>query len=469
MAARAERTDRNAIDGGAGPALARRPQPQPSEILHAPPARSSGSTDRQAYQYLFILSGALFVIASAIGMVAAIVLAAPDSLSAFAPFEILRPLHTFCALAAVILGLQALIALLAEGNVSKIRRRLQLAALLAFCVGGGVSVLTGQGTGREYFTWPVFWTALLALSLLMSLLTILEAWTRLVRRSPEGAWLIALGAAFMLLGLAESYVWRLPFIGADFVRDLTIQWHGIDTFFAGLTTALFGCGAFMLSDKPKPLRGAMLFGLAAFSMLFAFGHHHYASPQPHFLKVLAFLASMVAIVSFWRNFIAYRRLPVHSVSARYAAPLWRTALLWTTVSIASGILFAIPQLNVIAHGTYLIVVHAMGSMIGAYFVIIVAGGLTLSAKPQCVRPSRIRLGLRLLNFSLAGLWLVLGATGLAEGMIRANGDHFDYQETRDFFLTGFPIIGVILCAGVTVLCWEMLRANLPAGAGPAQP
>jgi len=44
--------------------------------------------------------------------------------------------------------------------------------------------------------------------------------------------------------------------------------------------------------------------------------------------------------------------------------------LWAIVSFGSGILFAIPQFNLIVHGTCLIVIHGMGLMIGVQVMLV---------------------------------------------------------------------------------------------------
>ena len=89
-------------------------------------------------------------------------------------------------------------------------------------------------------------------------------------KSPEGSWLIGFGSIFILIGITESLSWLIPSIGNNFVRDLTLQWHGIDTFFAGLNAFLYGLGIFILQKNPKPLRNKRLYLIAIFSLLFTF-------------------------------------------------------------------------------------------------------------------------------------------------------------------------------------------------------
>ncbi len=412
------------------------------------------------HHILFVASGVAFIATSAIGILGAIQIAQPGVIPEFIPFEVLRPIHTFLAISAVLVGLQGLVFAVIGRHMSQSWFWIYAAALTMFVTGGVIALSTGHGTGREYFSWPLLVSAPLFAAFMMFLWKVFQAGRQLERRSPEGFWLIGFGGVFILTGLLESQLWRLSSIGSNFVQDLTIQWHGIDTFFAGVNTVLYGCGIFLLGGAPKPLRSKVLFVIAGLSLLFTFGHHHYISPQPNFLKTLAFIASMLAMVSFWRHVTAYRKLPKTMAARSYAAPLWRTVQLWTIVSIATGILFAIPQVNLIVHGTYLVLIHAMGSMIGVNFMIIIVGGLVLGANRQQIRSARVRWGVRFVNFALIGLWLVLGIAGFIKGVIRIDGDYYDYQPMREVALYGFPIVGVVLLAGVTLLSNEMIRANL---------
>ncbi len=412
------------------------------------------------YHIFFVASGVIFIAASIIGLLGALKVAHPIVLLDFFPFANIRPLHTFLSISAVLVGLQGLVLAIVDRPSSRLWFWAYCGALGLFVVGGVAALATGQGTGREYFSWPIVLSAPLLAAWMMFLSKILLAGRQMERRSPEGFWLIGFGSVFILSGFLESHFWRFQPIAANFVQDLTIQWHGIDTFFAGINAVLYGCGVFMLSPTPKRVRSGILFGVAGFSLLFTFGHHHYISPQPNFLKTLAFIASMLAMVSFWRHLSAYKKSANLALSQNYALPLWRTVQLWTLVSIATGVLFAVPQLNLIVHGTYLVLIHAMGAMIGVNFMIIIAGGLIFSANRRQIRPARIRWGVRLVNVSLIGLWLILGTAGALKGIIRVDGDYYDFQPLREIALYGFPLIGAVLLGGIALLNNEMIRANL---------
>jgi uncharacterized membrane protein len=425
-----------------------------------PPPTGSSSTTSLA-RYFFVLAAAAFAMSTIAGLAGAVASALPRSLPAL-DLAVLRPLHVFLAIAATLAGLQGIVLALIGGRARGFAELLQLAAMAGFVVAGAAAQVLKLGSGREYVSWPLPLTALLLLSVLIMAWRLYARAGAMERRSPEAFWLVGLGALLIVSGLVESELWRLEAVAANYIRNLSLQWHGIDTLFAGLNIALYGCAAFLMSDSPKPLRAPFLFAIAGFGLLFTFGHHHYVSPQPYFLKSLAFVASMIAILSFWRHAAAFRKLHAARSGDRHLLALWRSVELWTLVSLASGILFAVPQFNLIVHGTYFIVAHAMGSMIGVNLLIVVAGGLARAHRGWLINIPRTVFGVGLVNLGLALVWAVLGAAGLAKGVIRVSGGYDDYQPIVDRLLYGFPLAGAVLAAGIAILCAEVIRANLKA-------
>jgi nitric oxide reductase subunit B len=320
-------------------------------------------------------------------------------------------------------------------------------------------IVSGKGSGREYTPWPGLLTPLLLLSVGVCGVQ----WLRIIplgyALSPEGTVLLAIGWSLTFLGFLESQAQVLPWVFLNGVRDLTSQWHGIDTFVAGINVLLYAGMVVLLQPYPKPLRKKFLFGIAAFGLLGTFGHHHYASPQPLFLKYFAFFASMVAVISFVRHMQGFRKqkrtLPGPN---RDLFQLLLSAEAWTLVAVGSGVLFAIPQINFYIHGTYLIISHAMGSMIGINLLIIIAAGLHFCGYDKPNASSSLRWGLPILNFSLMLLWIGLTIPSLLKAMERTHSTFQFYQPLVEPWLMFFPLAGVGLFAGIFALCSELLWA-----------
>jgi len=408
--------------------------------------------------HLFTLAAACFLAAGGTGVLSALASAASDAWLLL-PLQNLRPMHTLFSIAGAIAGILAM----TEAVIGKAHpgHRVSgagttLAMIILFVVSAALSIALGYGSGREYVSWhPVASVPLLA-AMAASALGIFRARMGLFHFFPEGAWLIGTGYAFVMLGLIESHLWLWPWVGLDSVRDLTVQWHGIDLLFAGMNVALYGAAAVLVSRRQPTPRSSSLYAIALFSLLFTFGHHHYASPQPGFLKTLAVLASLLAIVSFLRHARAARRREAHGVAPIWQAPV-SAAATWTLVATGSGILLAIPQLNTLYHGTYAIVIHAMGSMIGVLFMLVIAGGLLVAG--HFADAQRVRFGVRLVNGSLAALWLYLLALGTFEGLARVATDPLLVSQHLRPWLAGFALLGAVLLAGISLLCLELIRVT----------
>jgi len=420
--------------------------------------------NRSAKPY-FLLALAGLGATSAIGLLACLHLDQPISLPGldYISFARLRPLHTLLALASAFAGIFALARLPqpTEATPSHPASKLQLLGLVAFILAALASIATGHGSGREYFSWHPAASAPLLLAVALHASRLYRHRRAFAKISPEGLWLVATGAGFLCLSLLESCLWLLPRIGLNAVVDLTVQWHAIDALFAGINLSLYGASLFLLDKKARPLRPKPLFLLALGSLLFTFGHHHYASPQPTWLKVLALLASLLAISSFIRHSRAYlrRRDKPDSLSASFPAQLVRSIQIWTIVSLLSGILYAIPQINLYLHGTLLVLIHAMGSMIGICLIIYL--GAFQAGRPLSPADA-LRAGrrLRLVNASLSGLWLVLGVGGIYRGTARLHLDYLEFAPHLRWANLGFLLCGAALFLGIALLSASAARALL---------
>ena len=411
---------------------------------------------------LIILSCVCFVAAASIGLLASISVAFPDLFFTSASFTKLRPLHTFLSFSGILSGMMALLNAIIGGDKSQADKSvdkgvIQFGLMLIFTLAGTVSIGLGYGSGREYISWSPLLSVFLILAIIISTCKLFARLAELSRRSPEGFWLIGAGMLFVVSGLIESHFWMFPTIGSNTIKDLSIQWHGLDTFVAGNSTVLYGCAIYMVQNQPKAQRSSLLFTFSALVLLLSFGHHHYTSGQPLFLKMLACCASMLAIVSLIRHarrFIEEKRQK--NTSPEPTAPLFRAIEIWTLVSIISGVLFAIPQVNIYVHGTYAIVIHSMGSMIGINLMIILAGGFKFSPDNGAQSANAILLGTRLINYSLSAMWLLLGAAGLVKGILRIDTDYLVFQPKVQSLLVLFPLIGLFLLSGISLMCIQVI-------------
>ncbi|MGC9452607.1 MAG: cbb3-type cytochrome c oxidase subunit I [Oceanipulchritudo sp.] len=382
------------------------------------------------------------------------------------PMEKLRPLHLLLATIAMVMGAMAITnSLLYSLQSSPSRQRLvadwiTTLGILGFTLVAVASVLNGKISGREYVSWPSYATPFLLASIAaMGWRGILQ-FRSLQSLSPEGSILLGIGWLLTFSGFIEAQLFLIPWVFENGVRDLTSQWHGIDTFVAGINVILYAGMIFLMQHKPKPLRKTLLFTIAGFGLLGTFGHHHYVSPQPGYLKVFAFLASMVAVISFVRHLHGVKREMASNQRKDPVFNLLLTAEFWTLVAVGSGILFAIPPLNFYVHGTYLIIIHAMGSMIGINFVIMIAAASVFCHNQNESSAFSNRSELWLLNGSLLVLWVGLAIPSVIKGILRTNLTFQQYMPRVEPWLLVFPVAGMGLLWGILLLSGDLILAIL---------
>lgn len=407
------------------------------------------------YWVVLLLAAACFLAALGAGVLAGAFTAWPPAVGRAVTLHAVQPLHTTLALAWIFLGCVALVGLYgADGSLRSLQvSRLQLAATLLFVAGALAGIAQGRFSGREYLTWPPSVSIPLLGSFALNLVAVLFAWRRLVEHSGEAAWLLLTGAVLLPAGLVEAHLYLLDTVAANPGRDLAIQWHALDTIIAAWIVILYGIGMLLLPPGTKPVRAGWLFTLAVIGILLDFGHHNYPSPQAHLIKIVSFTATMLGAVSFLRHLRAVRR---SAAAGDRLARCLRHIELWTLFAVGTGILLAVPPVNLYAHGTYVIVAHTMGSIIGVNSLLIVVAGLVWSGFAARLSPALLRWnGVFLLVFCAA-----LGGLGVAEGIVRIDQDFLAWNIALRPWYKLIPLAALPLCVTLAWLGAGLARSIL---------
>jgi nitric oxide reductase subunit B len=389
---------------------------------------------------LTVLLGLLTAVASVLG-------------ASVVDFRQLNFLHTLFALGFVIIG--ALGAALVV--VGRPPRRSHLALFIIAIGLPAVAIMQGDFSGRKYLTWAPVFSIPLFLAIGWASLGILRGIVRLERKDPEAAWMIGIGALLLPLSFAEAHLYLIPSVGLDIGKDLAVQWHALDTIIGSWNAILYGIGAMIAAPARKPSRGyrSLLFVVAASGLLLTFSHHHYQSPQATWLKDVAFLSSLLAAIAFvhhlrkWRSDEAVTKVGV----------LLNMAERWTLLSVATGFLMALPALNVLVHGTYVVVAHSMGSMIGVNAILIFAAAYHQSSEPASLADRAFLRWSGAFNWSLGGFVAVLFSAGFVEGILRPDDGYWGYAETARLALSPLPVLGLAIAVLVAMIAADCLRRN----------
>lgn len=372
----------------------------------------------------------------------------------FVDFRHLNSSHTLFALGFVIAG--ALGA--AQTAVGRPPGRPQV-VLFVIAIGAPFLAMAAGGfSGREYITWPPLFSIPLFVAISWAAMNILRGLGRLGGAQPEAAWLVGIGAILLLLGFAEAHLYLLPAIGLDIGKDMAVQWQGLDTLIGGWNAILYGVGAMIVAPAGQPSRWLrnLLLVAAVSGLLLTFSHHHYQSPQATWLKQVAFLSSLFAAVVFVHDFRTWRR---EVGATTKLAVLLLKAEHWTLFSVGTGFLMALPMLNVLMHGTYVVVAHAMGSMIGVNAMLIFAIARAQGGTADTLADARFRRWSRLFDWSLGGFVATLAGAGLAKGVLRPDGGYWAFIDAVQAILLLLPAFGAALGGLLLWIAVDSLRAG----------
>lgn len=378
------------------------------------------------------------------------------------PIQIVQPLHVLLALFCVISGLTALTVMALDSISDRPWTRLGWTALwilLAFVSLGSLGIVAGFWSGVEYVPWPVVLTPLPLVLITALAIAFYQRLGRASALSPEASWLIGLGLILMALGLVERTGGLLAPL--NFGRELSVEWHSLDIIFAGWNATLYGFGILILAKpgRGKPLRSRMLFALAAFTLISTFGHHHYMSPQPMLIKYIALTASMLAGLSFIRHCrAAVKARGATKAPETPAEPFLAAAETWSLVAIGTGITLAIPQINLILHGTWAVIGHSMCAVIGVNTMLLMAGFVHYLGPNDAALARRLAKMVRWTNIMLALVFLDFVAAGVVRGVLRLDHPFLEFQPVMLRFLWPLPVFGLGLAVSLTVLVVTVINS-----------
>ncbi|RMH13015.1 MAG: hypothetical protein D6695_05225 [Planctomycetota bacterium] len=407
---------------------------------------------------LMVLPTICLLAAALVGVIVGVKSVRPEWQTGLLSMRTLQPLHAFLGVSFVLTGLAAGTIIVLEQQGGRFAGRgLFTGALVLFVVGSAGLIATGHGSGVEYVAWPIGMTVLIGGLFTILSVNVVRHLRTLACVSAEGAWLLGLGLVLVVLGLAErsSEVMAAP----GMTRALTIEWHALDTFFAGWNAALYGLGMLAIcrpGERGRPLRSRWMFVLAAFCLLSTFGHHHYMSPQPAVLKSIALLASMLAAVSFVRHVWTLIRERGHKPGeGPPEQAFFRAAEVFTLAAIGSGVLLAIPHINIVLHGTLAIVAHSMGSMIGVNVMLILGIFVRYAGRNDPAWSIRLTRRVRWVGVALVLVCVDLLLAGAAEGILRLDLPFQEFDSRVRLWLVPLPAFGLVLAATIGLLCREV--------------
>lgn len=441
------------------------------------------TTDLQAARPFLAAAILALWVSSTFGLLAAIPHGWPATMSVL-NLPSLRPFHTTFAIAWIFLGYQgALIAWLPKvagrpwgrPRLFALQFGLQaIAGLLATW-----AYLNGRFTGREYMEFPLsaFW--LIELSWGLFLFQFVGLLRSIPRPWPAYLWMWLIGLVMFPLTLAEGHLYLLPHYAQNLVRDTVVQWKAYGTLVGSWNMVLYGLSIYLTEritgDRSvgSGTEAFLLFWLGLLNMLFNFSHHTYALPEALWVREMAYGISMTEwIVLMHLILTRFRPSPPPVSEAHQVAKLFLGASVgWTGLNLLLAILLSIPAVNVLTHGSYVTVVHAMGSTIGINTMIVLAAGFAVLLEARPTKLPGLRALLAIVQVTLAMFLLALLLAGSVRGvmLLQSAGKVLATPRDAQLFLRLMVVTGGALWVGIGGIAFCWLKALRGPAVTPARP
>ncbi len=406
------------------------------------------------------------IIGSALGILAALALLAPQLFSARPTLGFGRLVAAHRAtmihgvfFAAVFASAYTLLPRLTQAHLYSSRASLGLGWIGAAIVLAGVlSILAGHGSGREYADLPdtlafIFWLYLILVAVDLSVLL-----TRTRSLAPSPATGLLLLAAIIP---AVVYPFALPEWWGGGIFDAVRTWVGWRTIFIGsFTAAALGIGIWHLGSRGfdhKLQRGAFVAGIV---LVMGLGPmmgvvHLLDSPVWSGLKAIGALAGvlvgaglLILVRTMW--------------SGRIANPpglLYLAGLVGIAAVAVQGVAMVIPPIHTAFHFTSNTSAHAHLAL-GSILLILLAGAL-LAAPRLSRRPlanaARSLTGIGWLIGGLVTLFLAQTSAGAVQAAaFSRNLSTSDWLPAFRWLQAGVAVGGVAVFVGILILGWVIL-------------
>ncbi len=365
------------------------------------------------------------------------------------------------------------------------RWRLRIMVVSWTVAGAGIllSVPAGWTSGREYVGYHPIWSIPIAIGWACLCGSVVEAFASRIFSRPVYALMWVTGCLLFAWTFLEQHAWLLSPVFEDPIVDKRLQWKACGTLVGAFNFLIYGSlfrlGEHLTGDEryAHSRTAWALWYVSLANTLFNYTHHTYHLPQGHALKWWGFAVTMTETILVFK---AVADL-VSAIRSQQGGPVACRSLLnttkgWTVFMLVSAILLSVPPLNALVHGSYLIVGHAMGGMIGidTMAMLAVTAWLLAADSPRAGavldRPG-LRTWIVATNVAVVAFVLWLHGVGLIDGVARylaPSGGGFAHRS--ETWTTWTPpvlaVTGVLATIGLLglTLVWGRLAFSAPAEA-----
>lgn len=318
------------------------------------------------------------------GLIASLQYVIPE-IKEIIPFTKTRPFHTVSVISWIILtAIGSIYFFILKVEKIKIHSYKLLKIHLIIFILTGITIylsfIFGKMEGREYLSFSPILTIPILIGWILFGINYFKTIKKNVLNWPIYYWMWGTGILFMIYHLIEAHFWLIPFVKADIIKDITIQWKSYGSFVGSWNMLVYGIAIYLMSkikDDKTIARGKVVFFfyfLGLTNLMLGWAHHTYMLPTITWIRYLAYAVSMTEwivlahIIYSWKKSLSAKEKQKNSITYKFLI----AADFWVFANIVLALLISIPAINYFTHGTHVTVAHSMGTTIGINTTILFA-------------------------------------------------------------------------------------------------
>lgn len=348
----------------------------------------------------------------------------PSFLKEILPFSHLRPLHTSCVIAWIILSATGGVYFYINRISDLFSKTLMVIHFVIFAI-IGIFILyfyfNGNFGGKEYLEFPPFLIVPIIFGWILFGINYYKTIIGKIKNWPVYYWMWGTGIVFMIYHLTEAYLWLFQDFKTDYIKSLAIQWKAGGSFVGSWNMLVYGTAIYLMSKikqddnigrNPKSF---FFYFLGLTNLMFGWAHHIYIVPTEGWIRYSAYAISMTEwIILFhmiyeWKKSMPKSLIQDNLLSYKFLI----MADVWVFLNIILALLISIPSINYFTHGTHITVAHSMGTTIGINTSILLASVIYILNNFEVTTDLDSKyLGFKILHVSLIAFWISLLIAGI---------------------------------------------------------
>lgn len=374
---------------------------------------------------LFLSLGIIsLVLGMLFGILSGIQYLLPSFLKDFLPFSYLRPLHTSCIIAWIILSATGGVYYYISNVATLFSKVLMTMHFVLFFILGSYilySYFNGNFGGKEYLEFPPILIFPVIIGWILFGINYYKTLVGKIKNWPVYYWMWGTGIIFMIYHLSEAYLWLFKSINADYIKSLAIQWKSGGSFVGSWNMLVYGTAIFLMSKIKQDdtigrnSKSFFFYFLGLTNLMFGWAHHIYIVPTAPWIRYSAYIISMTEWIILFHMIYEWKKsMPKSLIQSNLLSYKFLVmADFWVFLNIILALFISIPAVNYFTHGTHITVAHSMGTTIGINTSILLASILYILNEFETTTSLGIKyLGYKILNSSLIIFWFSLLTAGV---------------------------------------------------------